>query len=83
MENLANTAPAVNPTEQTISFYDVKQRQTQAIPLSDLTKIRYNSGTKARYGLRGKFEGRVLVKFVNQATYDSLNVPEEPAKITG
>lgn len=65
--------------EETVEFYDVKTRAKVQVPISDVTKKTYSSETRAdRHGLRGKYDGRVLTKFVSKANYDALNVPVEP-----
>lgn len=82
----ATGAPVSTPSgetmEQTISMYDVKERQAKDIPLAQITKITYRKGNNVRYGLRGNLGDRTLTKFVSKDTYDSLNVPEEPEKVT-
>ena len=65
-----------------ITFYDVKSRQSVEVPESDVTKTKYERETKAgktqvRYALRGKYEGRNLTKFVGQADWDALSAPVE------
>lgn len=65
-----------------VSFYDVKTRQAVEVSESDVTKTKYERTTKdgkvqVRYALRGKFEGRNLTKFVNQATWESMSAPVE------
>jgi hypothetical protein len=61
-----------------VSFYDVKTRQSVDVPESDVSKTKYERQTKAgktqvRYALRGKYQGRNLTKFVNQATWESFS----------
>ena len=61
-----------------VSFYDVKTRQSVDVPESDVSKTKYDRQTKAgktqvRYALRGKYQGRNLTKFVNQATWESFS----------
>ena len=63
-----------------VTFYDVKTRQSVEVPESDLTKVQYESTTKngskqVRYGLRGKYDGRNVTKFVSQATWESTDAP--------
>jgi hypothetical protein len=60
-----------------VTFYDVKTRQSVDVPETDVTKTKYERTTKAgkvqiRYALRGSYQGRNLTKFVNQATWDSF-----------
>ncbi len=63
-----------------VSFYDVKSRQSVSVPESDVSKTKYERTTKAgkvqvRYALRGKYEGRNLTKFVGQADWDAFEAP--------
>jgi hypothetical protein len=63
-----------------ISFYDVKTRQSVEVSESDVSKTKYERTTKAgkvqvRYALRGKYDGRNLTKFVGQADWDALSAP--------
>jgi hypothetical protein len=63
-----------------VSFYDVKTRQSVEVPESDVSKTKYERTTKAgkvqvRYALRGKYEGRNLTKFVGQADWDAFEGP--------
>jgi hypothetical protein len=65
-----------------VSFYDVKTRQSVEVSENDVTKTKYERTTKegkvqVRYALRGKFEGRNLTKFVGQADWDALDRPVE------
>lgn len=65
-----------------VSFYDVKTRQSVDVPESAVTKTKYERTTAAgktqvRYALRGKYDGRNLTKFVGQADWDALNAPVE------
>jgi hypothetical protein len=65
-----------------VSFYDVKTRQAVDVAEGNVTKTKYERTTKdgkvqVRYALRGKFEGRNLTKFVNQATWESTSAPVE------
>jgi hypothetical protein len=64
-----------------VSFYDVKTRQSVDVPESDVSKTKYERTTKdgkvqVRYALRGKYEGRNLTKFVGQADWDAFSGPE-------
>lgn len=65
-----------------VSFYDVKTRQSVEVPESDVTKTKYERTTKegkvqVRFALRGKYEGRNLTKFVGQADWDAMTAPVE------
>jgi hypothetical protein len=60
-----------------ISFYDVKTRESVDVPESDVSKTKYERTTKdgkvqVRYALRGSYQGRNLTKFVSQATWDEF-----------
>jgi len=64
-----------------VSFYDVKTRQSVEVPESDVSKTKYERTTKAgktqiRYALRGKYEGRNLTKFVGEADWKAFTGPE-------
>jgi len=63
-----------------VSFYDVKTRQSVEVPESDVSKTKYERQTKdgktqVRYALRGKYDGRNLTKFVGQADWDAFSGP--------
>ncbi len=66
-----------------VTFYDVKIRQSVELPESSVTKTKYERTTKEgktqiRYALRGKTDdGRNLTKFVGQADWDALDRPVE------
>jgi len=64
-----------------VEFYDVKTRQKVSVPETQLRKTTYeqtnkNGSTTVRYALRGNYEGRNLTKFVSEADWRQLNVPE-------
>ena len=63
-----------------ISFYDVKTRESVDVPDGDVSKTKYERTTKdgkvqVRYALRGSYQGRNLTKFVSQATWDAFEGP--------
>lgn len=66
-----------------VMFYDVKTRQKVSVPESNLAKVKYtrtlsDGSTQIRYALRGRTsDGRNLTKFVSQADWESMTVPEE------
>ena len=65
-----------------VSFYDVKTRQSVQVEDGDVTKTKYERTTasgkvQVRYALRGKYEGRNLTKFVGQADWDATTAPVE------
>lgn len=64
-----------------VSFYDVKTRQSVDVPESDVSKTKYERTTKdgktqVRYALRGSYQGRNLTKFVSQADWSAFSGPE-------
>jgi hypothetical protein len=68
-------------TPITVTFYDVKTRQSVQVRQSEITKTKYERTTKAgkrqvRYALRGKYQGRNLTKFVGQADWEATDVPQ-------
>jgi len=65
-----------------VTFYDVKTRASVEVADTDITKTKYERTTSAgkvqvRYALRGKYDGRNLTKFVNEATWTATNAPVE------
>ena len=65
-----------------VTFYDVKSRQSVEVADSDVTRTKYERTTKdgkvqVRYALRGKYEGRNLTKFVSEANWNATNAPVE------
>jgi hypothetical protein len=63
-----------------VSFYDVKTRQSVDVPESDVSKTKYERTTKegkvqVRYALRGKYDGRNLTKFVGEADWTAFDGP--------
>lgn len=67
-----------------MEFYNLRTRQKVDIPESKIKKTKMRrktkSGEQIRYALIGEHEGQELFKFVNEATYSSLNVPEVDRK---
>jgi hypothetical protein len=66
----------------TIEFYDVKLREKVQIDESQIKRKKYERTTKSgatqvRYAIRANNNGTNLTKFVSEATYMGLNVPEE------
>jgi hypothetical protein len=65
-----------------IQFYDVRSRQKVDVPEERIRKTRYeratkDGGTRTSYALRGEHNGTKLTKFVSQADWEKLDVPEE------
>ncbi|MBX3095567.1 MAG: hypothetical protein KF812_01775 [Fimbriimonadaceae bacterium] len=61
-------------------FYNLKTRSHVEVPESDVRKAKSvrktKNGEQTRYVLTAQINGDKLFKFVNQATFESLNVPE-------
>ncbi len=65
-----------------VTFYDVKSRQSVEVADGDVSRTKYERTTKdgkvqVRYALRGKYEGRNLTKFVSEVTWNSTDAPVE------
>ncbi len=64
-----------------MQFYDLKTRAHIDVPESNVKKTKMKRKTKngeqIRYALKGSHDGRTLYKFVNEATFNATNVPEE------
>lgn len=65
-----------------VSFYDVKARAKVEVDSTDanLSKRTYtrttkNGFTQIRYAMQLTVDGRKLTKFINEATYNALDVP--------
>ena len=66
----------------TIEFYDVKLREKVQIDETQIKRKKYvretkNGNTQTRYAIRANNNGTNLTKFVSEATYNELDVPEE------
>ena len=63
-----------------MQFYNLKTRSHVDVPDSEVKKVRMTRKTKngeqVRYALTATFEGSKLFKFVNEATYKAMNVPD-------
>lgn len=63
-----------------MKFYNLKTRSHVDVPEGNVKKMRMTrktkSGTQTRYALTADFQGSKLFKFVNEATFNSTNVPE-------
>lgn len=63
-----------------VEFYDVKTRKKVKIEDKDVLKTTFTTKNgQVRYGVRGKYDGRMLTKFVSKADWDSMKYPEEKA----
>ena len=65
-----------------VTFYDVKSRQSVEVADGDVSRTKYERTTKdgkvqVRYALRGKYEGRNLTKFVSEVTWNATSAPVE------
>lgn len=65
-----------------VTFYDVKSRQSVEVADGDVSRTKYERTTKdgkiqVRYALRGKYEGRNLTKFVSEASWNEIDAPVE------
>lgn len=61
-----------------VEFYDVKTRKKVKIEDKDVMKTTFTTKNgQVRYGVRGKYDGRMLTKFVSKADWDSMTYPEE------
>jgi len=65
-----------------VTFYDVKSRQSVEVSDGDVSRTKYERTTKdgkvqVRYALRGKYEGRNLTKFVSEVTWNATDAPVE------
>ena len=64
-----------------VQFYNVKTKSKVDVDEGDVKKKKYNITTKTgkqmvRFGLVAEVDGAKLTKFVSQADWDSLDVPE-------
>jgi len=64
-----------------MQFYDVKIRESVEVADANIKKQKMvrttTKGTKqTRYAAIAEINGRKLFKFINEATYNSLSVPE-------
>ncbi len=61
-------------------FYNVKKRKKVQIDDSDIKKTKYQrktgGGPQVRYAIRAVDEGTNLTKFVSEADWKKLDVPE-------
>ncbi|MBN9388175.1 MAG: hypothetical protein J0I20_09005 [Chloroflexi bacterium] len=67
-----------------MEFYSVKHRKKVEVSDKDIRKKTYGEGTSLRYAAVASTNvdgDKVnLTKFINKATYDGLNVPEDKGK---
>jgi hypothetical protein len=67
-----------------VEFYNMKLKRKVSVPESKLKKQTFSKpgaagGTQRRYALVAEAEGTRMFKFINEATYRSLKVPEVDA----
>ncbi len=61
-----------------VEFYDVKTRSKVMIDDSKVVKVKFQSGSGDRFGLRGKTDdNRNVTKFISKADWESSKFPEE------
>jgi hypothetical protein len=72
----------INNTEGigAMQFYNVKTRESVEVPENQIKKTKMErktaKGKQVRYAVTAEVNGTKLFKFVNEATYNSLKVPE-------
>lgn len=63
-----------------MQFYDLKTRSHVDVPEADIRKTKMirktKNGEQVRYALKATYNGNTLFKFVNEATFKSMNVAE-------
>lgn len=78
-------APAEGPNkggnDSKVEFYNVKTKSKVDVPESNITKKKMvrktkSGATQTRYALIGQHDGMTLYKFVNQETFEKMNVKE-------
>ncbi len=65
-----------------MQFYNVKSRAKVEIDESELSKKKFvrttkSGSTQTRYAARANVDGTTLTRFITEADYNRLNVPEE------
>lgn len=65
-----------------MQFYNVKSRSKVEVAENDLTKKKFirttkTGSTQTRYAARATVDGTKLTRFITEADYNGLNVPEE------
>ncbi|MER3413271.1 MAG: hypothetical protein C4341_03355 [Armatimonadota bacterium] len=73
--------PIKGGNDSKVEFYNVKTKSKIDVPESNITKKKMvrktkSGATQTRYALIGQHDGMTLYKFVNQATYEGMNVKE-------
>lgn len=63
-----------------MQFYNLKTRSHVDVPESDVRKMKMvrktKGGQQTRYALTATYEGNKLFKFINEETYNKMNVKE-------
>lgn len=63
-----------------MQFYNLKTRSHVDVPETMVKKTKMirktKNGEQVRYALKAEFEGSQLFKFVNEATFNSMDVDE-------
>ncbi|ARU41879.1 hypothetical protein C0431_01900 [bacterium] len=66
--------------KEEMQFYDLKTRSHVDVPEGDIRKTKMirktKNGEQVRYALKATYNGSTLFKFVNEATFKSMDVPE-------
>lgn len=74
-------APHKGVRKRDMQFYNLKTRSHVEVPESAIKKTKMvrktKNGEQVRYALKAVHEGAPLFKFVNEATFNSMKVPEE------
>ena len=74
-------APQKGVRKRDMQFYNLKTRSHVEVPESAIKKTKMvrktKNGEQVRYALKAVHEGAPLFKFVNEATFNSMKVPEE------
>ncbi len=65
-----------------MQFYNVKTRSKVEVPENELAKKKFirttqDGRTQARYAARANVNGASLTRFITEADYNKLDVPEE------
>ncbi len=65
-----------------MQFYNVKSRSKVDVDQKDITKKKFvrttkTGGSQTRYAARAQVDGTNLTRFISEADYNTLNVPED------
>lgn len=59
-----------------MEFYNMKLKKKVDVPESQVRKQKLQRGTTARYQAIAELNGTKMFKFLSQAAFEGLNVPE-------